>query len=277
VVLCLGLDPSIEGEEGDASNEYAAGDKKNLDLPPIQQALLEAVATAVPGKPLVLVSFTGSAMAYAWADEHLSAIVQAWYPGALGGQAIGEMLFGDFSPSGKLPVTFYRSTADLPEFTDYAMKNRTYRYFKGESLYPFGFGLSYTRFSYSGLTLSSRSIDAGQELRVSATVANTGNRPGSETVQLYLSVPGAGTDYPIRELRGVAKVELAAGKKRTVDFVLNPRDLSSITEEGKRIVRGGQYRVSVGGHQGDAKSEALSGSPAVRADFDVRGEKELQY
>lgn len=278
VVLCLGLDPSIEGEEGDASNEYAAGDKRDLDLPLVQRELMEAVKAAVPNKPIILVSLTGSAMAYTWADENVSAIVQAWYPGAMGGAAVAELLFGEYSPSGRLPVTFYRSTADLPDFTDYAMRNRTYRYFEGEPLYPFGFGLSFTRFEYSDATLSASSIVAGEALSCGALVKNVGGRSGDEVAQLYLSVPGAGAGMPIRELRGVRTVSLKAGEETRVSFDLSARDLSSINNEGRRVVVPGTYRVSIGGHQGDPRSTALSGTSVSVAEFEVTGaELGLEY
>ncbi len=263
VVLCLGLDPNIEGEEGDPGNQYAAGDKPDLDLPASQQALLEGIVRAVPGKPVVLAVFSGSALALDWADRHVSAILQAWYPGAEGGRALGALLFGDYSPSGRLPVTFYRSAADLPPFTDYAMANRTYRYFTGTPLYPFGFGLSYTRFAYEDLRID------GLSCRV--RVRNTGERAGDEVVQLYLSGPGAGAGQPLRQLRGVRRVHLEPGAAAELVFELDQRALSQIDEAGRRRRVPGRYTLSVGGHQGDPRSRELTGQAALNARFELGG------
>ena len=172
VVAVLGLDSTIEGEEGDAGNEFASGDKLDLKFPGLQSEVLRAAFKS--GKPVILVSMTGSAMALNWEDSHIPAIIQAWYPGAAGGRAVAELLFGAYSPEGKLPVTFYRTTEELPEFTDYSMKNRTYRYMEKEALYPFGFGLSYTSFALRDVKLSSEKIAADSEIKVSAKIKNTG-------------------------------------------------------------------------------------------------------
>ena len=183
VILCLGLDPGLEGEEGDEGNQYASGDKPNLNLPGMQQEVLETAYAS--GKPVVLILLSGSALAVGWAQEHVPAIIQGWYPGAMGGKAIAEVLFGDKNPEGRLPVTFYRTTEELPEFTDYAMKDRTYRYMKNEALYPFGYGLSYTEFTYSDAKLSGTELSE-DGIVVSATLTNTGSREGTETVQVYV-------------------------------------------------------------------------------------------
>ena len=181
--MCLGLDSGLEGEEGDQGNQYASGDKPNLNLPGRQQEILEIACAS--GKPVVLVVLSGSALAINWADEHVPAIVQGWYPGAQGGKAIARVLFGDKNPEGKMPVTFYRTLEELPAFTDYSMKDRTYRYMKNEALYPFGFGLSYTTFAYSDIEVSSETVgDKG--ITVRAVLTNTGDREGTETVQIYV-------------------------------------------------------------------------------------------
>lgn len=278
-ILCLGLDPSIEGEEGDASNEYAAGDKRGLELPTTQQALLRTVADAARAAsvPLIVVVLAGSATALGYADEMAEAVVQAWYPGAQGGRAAAALLFGDYSSSARLPVTFYRRDEDLPDFDDYAMDGRTYRYFRGEALYPFGFGLSYSRFEYSALRAPAR-ILAGEPLALSVRVKNAGERVAEETVQLYVSVPGAGDGFPIRELRGVAKPFLAPGEETEVRFELTPRDLSSILPNGCRVLGTGTYRISIGGHQGDPRSTALAGYSALAAEVEIAGtELALEY
>jgi len=278
-VLCLGLDSSIEGEEGDASNEYAAGDKRGLELPESQQQLLAAAvqASEKSGTPLIVVTLAGSALTFGAAEKGIRAIVHAWYPGAQGGEAIAALLFGEFSPSARLPLTFYHSDRDLPDFIDYSMKGRTYRYFTGEALYPFGYGLSYTTFSYSALKVP-KSIPVGQPCTVTARVRNAGKRSGIETCQLYVSVPGSGKDFPLRELRGVRQLELESGEEQTVTFTLSPRDLSSIMEDGSRVLGPGTYRITVGGHQGDSRSLALTGTGVLAADVELEGAAQaLEY
>jgi len=184
VIMCLGLDASIEGEEGDVSNEYASGDKMHLNLPGLQQELLEVVSKT--GKPVILVLLSGSALAVKWADDNVPAIIQAWYPGAEGGRAVASLIFGEYSPSGRLPVTFYSTTEELPDFCDYSMRNRTYRYMENEALYPFGYGLSYTKFSYSGIEFSKQRINAGEDIECRIVVRNIGHMDSEESVQLYL-------------------------------------------------------------------------------------------
>lgn len=205
VILCLGLDASLEGEEGDTGNAYASGDKPDLELPAIQRALMEAVTDA--GKPVILVSMTGSAVNLSWAQEHISAVIQAWYPGGEGGRAVAELIFGDYSPSGRLPVTFYASADDLPAFTDYSMKNRTYRYFTGTPLYPFGFGLSYTSFAYRDACVRDGALQC--------TVENTGGFDSGEVVQVYAE----------NRLAAFRRIFLKQGERLTVSFPLSEMDL----------------------------------------------------
>jgi beta-glucosidase len=216
------------------------------------------------GKKLVVVLMNGSALSVNWAAANADAIIDAWYPGQQGGTAIAETLAGVNNPSGRLPVTFYTGTDQLPPFTDYSMKGRTYRYFTGKPLYPFGHGLSYTSFAFSGLKLSDSAPKAGDTLGVDAVIENTGRREGDEVAQLYLSFPDApGT--PIRALRGFTRVHLAPGARQTVHFDLSPRDLSSVTEAGDRVVAAGAYKISVGGGQPD------SGAAVVQGEFTVAG------
>ena len=254
VILCLGLDPGLEGEEGDEGNQYASGDKPNLNLPGMQQEVLETAYAS--GKPVVLILLSGSALAVGWAQEHVPAIIQGWYPGAMGGKAIAEVLFGDKNPEGRLPVTFYRTTEELPEFTDYAMKDRTYRYMKNEALYPFGYGLSYTEFTYSDAKLSETELSE-DGIVVSATLTNTGCREGTETVQVYVKADREGT--PNAQLTGIKKVTLKAGESRDIQVKLPLNAFGLYDEQAVFRVQKGNYLVSIGGSQPEARSEELTG------------------
>lgn len=275
VVMCLGLDATIEGEQGDVSNDYAGGDKPDLNLPGLQQELLEAVHKT--GKPIILILLAGSAMAVTWADENVSAIVQGWYPGAEGGKAIASMLFGEYSPSGRLPVTFYRTTEELPDFRDYSMKNRTYKYMESPALYPFGYGLSYTKFEYSNLTLSKDKIDAGEGIKCSVKVKNTGNFKSDEIVQLYIKEVD-NPEAPKWHLEGFKRVNLAPGEEKTVEFELTKKQMSFINEEGQRMIKPGTFKVFAGGSQPDERSQELTGTKVEEATFEVAGNMlKLEY
>ncbi len=286
VVVCLGLDAGIEGEEGDASNEYGSGDKPDLKLPGLQGEVLKAAYES--GRPVVLVLLSGSALAVDWAQEHVDAILQGWYPGACGGKAIARILFGDACPEGKLPVTFYREDEVLPDFTDYSMKGRTYRYMKGEPLYPFGYGLSYTSFEIKDVAAeaaggATRAAGAGSAacgngdadgitegcgnadengaadaaVRIRAKVRNTGAVAGAETVQVYVKIPGE--DTPNAQLKGIRKVRLAVGEEKEVEIGLPPEAFGLYDEEGHFQIYSGEALVYVGGQGPDARSEALTG------------------
>ncbi len=294
VVLVLGLSAEIEGEEGDAGNVDAGGDKGDLSLTGLQQKMLEQVVAL--GKPTVLVLIAGSAVDLSWAQEHVGAIALAWYPGETGGTAIADVLFGDYNPGGRLPLTFPRSIDDVPPFTDYAMKGRTYRYAEREPLYPFGFGLSYCRFDYSELELSTTVVDGDTVgplptvpgplptvpdeavMTVSVTVKNAGAVVADEVVQLYVKDVEASCAAPLHSLRGFQRLRLAAGEARRVVFELSLRDLSMIDEAGKRVVEPGLFRISVGGSQPDARSEQLLGTAPLTAELRVAGRRrELAY
>jgi len=276
VVLCLGLDSNIEGEEGDTSNEYASGDKLHLNLPGLQQELMEVIYKT--GKPIILVLIAGSAMAVTWADEHIPAIIQAWYPGAEGGKAIASLIFGEYSPSGRLPVTFYRTTEELPDFRDYSMRNRTYRYMQQEALYPFGYGLSYTTFEYSGLVSDKTEVPAGDSISFRAKVKNTGSMESWETVQLYLKDVEASVEVPKWQLRGIRTVFLKPGEETEVEFTLTGRQMALIDNDGRCILEPGEFRVYVGGSQPDSRSEKLTGRKVLSTTFTVTGEAiELPY
>ena len=255
VVAFVGLSPDVEGEELKIEVPgFDGGDRTDIALPSAQRALLETAAAS--GKPLVVVLMSGSAVAMNWAKAHADAIVAAWYPGQAGGEAVAKVLAGDYNPAGRLPVTFYASTRDLPPYVSYAMKGRTYRYFTGTPLYPFGYGLSYTHFGYADPTLSTQALAAGKSLTVTALVRNTGDRDGDEVVQLYLESlddPNA----PRRALVGFQRVHLAAKASRTVRFELDARQLSHVDAAGQRAVEAGRYRMYIGGGQPD-DSEGVS-------------------
>jgi beta-glucosidase len=269
VVAFVGLTARLEGEEMMVSAKgFAGGDRTDIVLPDVQQELLEAVAKT--GKPMVVVLLNGSALAVNWAAENAKAIVEAWYPGQSGGQAIAETLSGRNNPSGRLPVTFYTGVDQLPAFEDYSMANRTYRYFKGKPLFSFGDGLSFTSFTYAHLRLSSKSLHAGDTLTVEADVENTGSSDGDEVAELYLAPPHTGLS-PTVALAGFERVHIQQGHTAHVVFHLDARTLSQVDEKGMRAVGPGQYRVSVGGSQpsGDAASAARS------EEFTVVGSREL--
>lgn len=258
VVLCLGLDASVEGEQGDAGNEFGSGDKHDLRYPAIQRHIMDIVLGT--GTPVILVSMTGSAMDMREADEKCAAVVQAWYPGGEGGTAVADILFGKCSPSGKLPVTFYRSTEDLPDFTDYDMKDRTYRYFEGTPLYPFGYGLSYTSFEYEG----GGELPMADEMTVECMVKNTGDTDGYEKVQLYAESVAPECRVPKYELRGCAAVYLKAGEETKVSFTVTREMLRLVDENGERFDTAGGFRLYIGGGQPDERTLELTGArPAV--------------
>jgi len=263
VVLCLGLDSTIEGEEMHESNVYGSGDKPDLNLPGMQQKLMEAVYAT--GKPIILVLLTGSALSVNWADEHIPAILNAWYPGAKGGRAVASVLFGETNPSGRLPVTFYRTTEELPDFTDYSMENRTYRFMKNEALYPFGFGLSYTQFEYSDLKLSKDIIKAGEGFTVSVKVTNTGKMAGDEIAQVYIRDVEASWRVPNWQLSGMKRVKLECGETAEITFEIRPEQLAVVTDEGESVIEPGEFEIYAGGSQPDSRSIKLLGKAPLKA------------
>jgi beta-glucosidase len=248
VVMVMGITPSVEGEEMDVNLEgFRGGDRTDIALPRAQEELIKEVHAL--GKPIVLVLMGGSALAVNWADENVPAILDAWYPGEEGGTGLADVLFGDYNPSGRLPVTFYKSVAQLPPFEDYSMQGRTYRYFKGEPLYPFGFGLSYTKFKYDNLRFRKRTVGMNENVEVSADVLNTGALGGDEVVELYVTDVAATAPVPIRSLQGTSHIFLKAGEQRRVSFTLTPRQLSLINDNGKRVIEPGEFLVTIGGKQ----------------------------
>lgn len=257
VVMVLGLTSEIEGEQGDASNSDAAGDRLHLNLPGVQEDLLKAVVAI--GKPVVLVLTGGSALAVNWAQQHVPAIVMAWYPGEEGGTALADILLGDANPAGRLPITVYTGVEQLPPIEDYAMENRTYRYFRGEPLYPFGYGLSYTSFAYENMRVLENNLASGGNVRIAVDVANTGARDGDEVVQVYRRDVEASVRVPLHELRSFRRIHLAAGQKRTIEFTLPPSAFALVREDGTSTLESGEFILHVGGQQPDAVSARLTG------------------
>ncbi|HEY1254345.1 MAG TPA: glycoside hydrolase family 3 C-terminal domain-containing protein, partial [Terracidiphilus sp.] len=263
VVAVVGITSELEGEEMKVTEEgFKGGDRTSLDLPKPEEELIESLSAA--GKPLVVVLVNGSALGVNWAQAHANAILEAWYPGEEGGAAVAETLSGKNNPAGRLPVTFYKSIDQLPPFENYAMKGRTYRYFEGEPLYPFGYGLSYTTFSYSGLTLPATPVAAGSPVVAEVTVTNTGKLAGDEVAQLYLEFPKVG-GAPLKALRGFQRIHLDPGASQKLRFELRPRDLSIVTEAGEPIIAEGQYMLSIGGGQPHTSAQV------VEHGFEVKG------
>ncbi len=267
VIAAVGITSELEGEEMPVSEPgFLGGDRTSLDLPAPEEALIEAVAAT--GKPLVVVLMNGSALAVNWANEHANAILEAWYSGEEGGAAIAETLSGKNDPAGRSPVTFYKGVDQLPNFEDYSMENRTYRYFRGKPLYPFGHGLSYTTFSYGDLSVPQTGVKAGDPVGADVTVTNTGKAAGDEVVQLYLKFPQV-AGAPRIALRGFQRIHLDPGASARVHFELKNRDLGMVTSDGHPIVAGGDYTVSIGGGQPD------TGAPGSMGHFHVEGQIDL--
>jgi beta-glucosidase len=272
VVAVVGITAQVENEEGMSPATtllpgFNNGDRTTLDLPQSEEGVLRAVKGL--GKPLVVVLMNGGAMSANWASQHADAILEAWYPGQAGGTAVAETLAGLNNPAGRLPVTFYRSVDDLPPFDDYAMKSRTYRYFQGPVLYPFGFGLSYSKFSYGKPRLSAKRLAAGQPVRIDIDIRNLSKIDGHEVPQVYVSFPDK-PGAPIRALRAFERISVAAGGTRHVSFVLKARDLSFVNELGEHVISAGTYRVRVGGDSGAPVSQFSSD-----AEFTVSGQQKL--
>jgi beta-glucosidase len=251
-----GISPQLEGEEMRVDYPgFNGGDRTTILLPTVQTELMKKLHST--GKPVVFVMMTGSAIATPWESENIPAIVNAWYGGQSAGTAVADVLFGDYNPAGRLPVTFYKSDNDLPGFLDYGMDGRTYRYFKGEALYPFGHGLSYSTFAYSGLQLP-KTITANKPVTVTVTVKNTSKRDGDEVVQLYVSHQTK-SKAPVRALKGFKRISLKAGESKTISFKLTPEELSLVNETtGKYYQPKGNVQISVGGGQPGVKNKTTS-------------------
>jgi beta-glucosidase len=257
VVLVLGITSELEREESFINDKgFSGGDRTSLDLPPVQEELLEKVMEAAKGKPVTLVLTNGSALSVNWANDHVPSILEAWYPGQRGGDAVADILFGKYNPAGRLPVTFYKSVTDLPAFDDYRMQGRTYRYFSGEALYPFGYGLSYTTFAYSDAAASTEHVTTASNFSVDVKVKNTGTVAGDEVAQLYLSHDGApveGENVPRETLVGFKRVMLQPGEEKTVTFTVTPLQMAVVTAAGKRQVEAGGVTLHVGANSAEGK------------------------
>jgi len=266
VIAVLGITSRLEGEEMPVTLPgFLGGDRTSIDLPEPEEALVEAVSAT--GKPLIVVLTNGSALGVNWINEHANAILEAWYPGEEGGAAVAETLSGKNNPAGRLPVTFYKDVSQLPHFEDYEMANRTYRYFKGKPLYPFGYGLSYTTFRYSDLSVPDH-LSAGLPVEADVTVTNSGARAGDEAIQVYLKFPAV-KGAPLIALRGFQRIHLEPGASQKVHFELKDRDLAMVTEDGNPIIAQGDYMISVGGGQPD------TGAPGVSGKFHVDDQVDL--
>jgi beta-glucosidase len=273
LVAVLGLDPTLEGEQGAAIRAKLKSDRTSLELPGAQKALLKRMCRT--GKPVVVLIMAGSQLDLAYAKEHADALLIGWYPGMEGGNALADVLFGDYNPAGRLPITYPKSLKDLPPFKDYRLKGRTYRYSKKEPLFPFGYGLSYTTFEYSRLKLSKKKVTTGTSIKVSVQVTNTGDRPGDEVVQLYLSRKKASVTLPVWSLAGFKRIHLGAGDTFIVTFTLSPEELAYFNHKGEWVLDAGSYTVFVGGQQPDKLSEKLTGHKVLSARFTLTGRKQL--
>ena len=248
-VFAGGISPQLEGEEMTVNFPgFKGGDRTSILLPAVQTDLMKALKTT--GKPVVFVMMTGSAIAIPWEAQNIPAIVNAWYGGQAAGTAVADILFGDYNPAGRLPITFYKGDSDLPEFVDYKMDNRTYRYFEGKPLYGFGYGLSYTSFKYDQLKMPSK-ISKGKSVSVSVRITNTGKMNGEEVTQLYLINQNKTIKAPLKTLKGFERISLKSGESKTITFTLSPEDLSHITDEGISQEYNGEIKIAIGGHQPD--------------------------
>ncbi|KQX13569.1 glycoside hydrolase family 3 C-terminal domain-containing protein [Flavobacterium sp. Root420] len=251
-----GISPQLEGEEMKVNFPgFKGGDRTSILLPAVQTELMKALQKT--GKPVIFVMMTGSAIAIPWEAQNVSAIVNAWYGGQAAGTAVADILFGDYNPGGRLPITFYKGDLDLPEFVDYKMDNRTYRYFKGTPLYSFGYGLSYTTFKYDELKMPSK-IAKGKNISVSVRITNTGKMAGEEVAQLYVINQNTAIKAPLKTLKGFERISLKAGESKIISFTLSPEDLSHVTAEGVYQEYNGEIKIAIGGHQPDEPNKSSS-------------------
>jgi beta-glucosidase len=267
VIAVVGITSRLEGEEMPVTVPgFLGGDRTSIELPEPEEALIEAVAAT--GKPMAVVLLNGSALAVNWINRHANAVLESWYPGEEGGASVAETLSGKNNPAGRLPVTFYSGIEQLPNFEDYGMANRTYRYFDGKPLYPFGYGLSYTTFSYGDLRVPTQATRVGEPVNADVTVTNTGKVAGDEVVQLYLRFPSV-KGAPLIALRGFQRVHLGPGESQKIHFELKNRDLELVTDDGRPIIAQGDYTISIGGGQPD------TGAPVVTGKFPIEGQIDL--
>ncbi|MEO8110084.1 MAG: glycoside hydrolase family 3 C-terminal domain-containing protein [Ginsengibacter sp.] len=269
IVYVGGISPRLEGEEMKVTNPgFSGGDRTTIALPTVQTDFMKALKAT--GKPIVFVMMTGSAIAIPWEEENIPGIINAWYGGQAAGVAVADVLFGDYSPSGRLPVTFYKSDADLPSFEDYSMQNRTYRYFKGVPLFPFGFGLSYTKFTYSNLKLSKTKINKNEPVDAEVTVTNSGKVAGDEVVELYLTHVKGGEEVPLHSLKGFKRITLNPGAAEKVKFTITPDMMQLINELGDSQINAGDIKVSIAGSLPSKRSEELGAAKPAEATLSIK-------
>ena len=266
-IACIGISQLIEGEEGESIASNHKGDREDIRLPQNQIDFLKNIRSKA--KKLVVVLTAGSAVACPEVYEMADALLLAWYPGEQGGNAVADLLFGDAVPSGRLPVTFPKAVADLPPYEDYAMAGRTYRYSEKEPLFPFGFGLSYTDFQYSNLTLSKSKIQAGESLEVSLMISNLGTRPADEVIQLYIVDEAASTTTPLMALKGFQRVNLLPGTVNMIKFEIDPEAMKLVNEKGEKVLEKGRFKVIVSGAAPIERSKTLGASDWLEARFEV--------
>ena len=269
IIYVGGISPRLEGEEMKVSNPgFSGGDRTTITLPTVQTDFMKTLKAT--GKQIVFVMMTGSAIAIPWEEENIPGIINAWYGGEAAGTAVADVLFGDYSPSGRLPVTFYKSDADLPSFEDYSMQNRTYRYFKGVPIYPFGFGLSYTKFTYSNLKLSKTKINKNESTDAEVTVTNSGKVAGDEVVELYLTHTKGGEDIPLYSLKGFKRISLNPGASEKVKFTITPDMMQIINESGESVLVPGDIKVSIAGSLPSKRSEELGAAKPAAATLSIK-------
>ena len=267
MVVVTGLDETLEGEE--MMEKDFSGDKDSLLLPQCQRDLIRTVCER--NTPVILVNLTGSAIDFEYGNEHADAIIQAWYPGAMGGKAVADLIFGNYNPSGRLPVTFYREENELPDIEDYSMEGRTYKFLKEDPLFPFGYGLSYTKFSYSGLKLDNSQLQPGQVCTGEVMVTNVGGKDGDEIVQIYLKDDEASVRVPCHKLCYIKRVTLNPGETAKVSFTIDPEQFMIIKEDGSKEFEPGSFTIYAGCCQPDAYSELLSGTKTVSRKAELIG------
>jgi beta-glucosidase len=269
IIYVGGISPRLEGEEMKVTTPgFSGGDRTSIALPTVQTDFMKALKAT--GKPIVFVMMTGSAISIPWEEEHIPGIINAWYGGQAAGTAVADVLFGDYNPAGRLPVTFYKNDSDLPPFDDYSMHNRTYRYFKGDPLYPFGFGLSYTKFTYRNLKLSKTKINKHETAEAEVTVKNSGNIAGDEVVQWYITPLKKGPDVPLYALKGFKRIHLAPGSSQKISFHVTPDLLKSVDEYGESILDSGGVKISIAGSLPSERSEELGASKPASAILTVK-------
>ncbi|MEO1486330.1 MAG: glycoside hydrolase family 3 C-terminal domain-containing protein [Bacteroidota bacterium] len=267
VVLCMGISPLLEGEEMKVKVDgFSGGDRVHTKLPKTQSDLIQKIQAL--GKPTVLVLLNGSALSINWENENLPAIIEAWYPGQAGGTAIADVIFGDYNPAGRLPVTFYKDINDIPPFSDYDMKGKTYRYFKGDPLYEFGYGLSYANFAYRNVELP-ENISAGEDITLTVEVENKSALKGEEVIQVYVQNPNADNQNPHKTLAAFDRVGFAPGEKKSLTFKINKEQLSTVNEKGEKVIIPGTYEISVGGRQ--PSEESIAKGQVVLKKINVSG------